>query len=34
MGEIEGIPDECPNCGAPKEEIYYWTEGLGTSRAL
>jgi hypothetical protein len=27
MGEIdEGIPEECPNCGAPKEEIMYWTE--------
>lgn len=27
MGEIEGgIPDECPNCGVPKEDIMYWTE--------
>ena len=27
MGEIDhGIPDECPNCSAPKEDIYYWTE--------
>ncbi|MBX0295714.1 DUF7130 family rubredoxin-like protein [Haloarcula nitratireducens] len=27
MGDIEeDIPDECPSCGAPKEEIYYWTE--------
>ena len=27
MGEIdEGIPDECPNCGASKEELMYWTE--------
>jgi rubrerythrin len=26
MGELEGIPEECPNCGAPKEEIYYWIE--------
>ncbi|RBI63174.1 hypothetical protein DMJ13_01080 [halophilic archaeon] len=27
MGEIEdGMPDECPNCGTPKEDIYYWTE--------
>jgi len=27
MGEIDdGFPDECPNCAAPKEEIYYWTE--------
>lgn len=26
MGEIENIPDECSSCGAPKEDIYYWTE--------
>lgn len=27
MGEIDdGIPDTCPNCGAPKEDIMYWTE--------
>ena len=27
MGNIdESIPEECPDCGAPKEEIYYWTE--------
>ena len=27
MGEIdEGIPDHCPNCGAEKENIMYWTE--------
>ncbi|WP_227375182.1 DUF7130 family rubredoxin-like protein [Haladaptatus halobius] len=27
MGELdEGLPDECPNCGVPKEELYYWTE--------
>ncbi|WP_277542632.1 DUF7130 family rubredoxin-like protein [Haloarcula laminariae] len=27
MGEIdEDIPETCPDCGAPKEEIYYWTE--------
>jgi rubrerythrin len=26
MGEIEDIPDQCPDCGAPKEDIYYWTE--------
>ena len=27
MDEIEGgLPDECPNCGAPKEDLYYWTE--------
>jgi rubrerythrin len=26
MGQIENIPDECPSCGAPKEDIYYWQE--------
>jgi hypothetical protein len=27
MGELdEGIPDECPNCGARREELMYWTE--------
>lgn len=27
MGRIDGgLPDECPNCAAPKEELMYWTE--------
>jgi len=26
MGKIEDIPEECPSCGAGKEEIYYWQE--------
>lgn len=26
MGDVEDIPDTCPNCGAPKEALYYWTE--------
>ena len=27
MGDIgKDIPDECPNCGAPKEDLMYWTE--------
>jgi Zn finger protein HypA/HybF involved in hydrogenase expression len=26
MGEVEDIPEECPSCGAPKEDIYYWQE--------
>jgi hypothetical protein len=27
MGTLKGgIPDICPNCDAPKEELYYWTE--------
>jgi hypothetical protein len=26
MGDIHEMPDECPNCGAEKEKLYYWTE--------
>ena len=27
MGKIESdLPDECPSCGATKEELYYWAE--------
>lgn len=26
LGDIADIPDRCPNCGAPKEAIYYWIE--------
>ena len=27
MGELdEGIPETCPNCGAPEEDIYAWLE--------
>lgn len=27
MGELDdGMPDRCPNCDAPKEELYRWTE--------
>lgn len=26
MGQLAGIPEECPNCGAPREDIYYWQE--------
>jgi rubrerythrin len=26
VGQIETIPEECPSCGAPKEDIYYWQE--------
>jgi rubrerythrin len=28
MGRIEGadLPSSCPDCGAPKEELYYWAE--------
>ncbi len=27
MGRLDSdIPDNCPNCGTSKEDIYYWTE--------
>jgi hypothetical protein len=26
MGDIKELPKECPSCGAPKEDIYYWQE--------
>jgi len=27
MGEIdEGIPETCPSCGGPREDLMYWTE--------
>jgi len=27
MGGIkDGLPDSCPDCGAPKEALFYWTE--------
>jgi rubrerythrin len=26
VGRIAEIPDGCPSCGAPREDIYYWTE--------
>ncbi|WP_410766065.1 rubredoxin-like domain-containing protein [Haloferax sp. DFSO60] len=26
MGDIEAMPDSCPNCGVEKEQLYYWTE--------
>lgn len=26
MGDLEAFPDACPNCGAPREQLYYWTE--------
>lgn len=22
MGKLDGMPEECPNCGAPKEDLY------------
>ncbi|MDG5820505.1 hypothetical protein [Natronococcus sp. A-GB7] len=27
MGRFSGnLPDVCPECGSPKEELYYWEE--------
>lgn len=27
MGDLsDGVPEQCPNCDAPKENLYYWTE--------
>lgn len=26
MGDIKAIPDQCPNCEAERESLYYWTE--------
>ncbi|PSQ57696.1 hypothetical protein BRD22_01125 [Halobacteriales archaeon SW_8_68_21] len=27
MGEISGeLPANCPNCDAPREDLYYWAE--------
>lgn len=27
MGKIEAsLPERCPDCGAPREELYYWAE--------
>ncbi|WP_129112962.1 DUF7130 family rubredoxin-like protein [Halegenticoccus tardaugens] len=25
-GDLEAFPSECPNCGAGREDLYYWTE--------
>ncbi|MDZ7687181.1 MAG: hypothetical protein U5J64_00405 [Halobacteriales archaeon] len=26
IGEVEDMPDGCPSCGAPKTDLYYWSE--------
>jgi len=28
LGRLEGadLPEACPGCGAPKEELYYWQQ--------
>ena len=35
MGEIDdGLPDTCPDCGSPREDLYYWTEDWLAARAV
>jgi rubrerythrin len=28
LGKLEGmdLPETCPSCGSPKEELYYWQQ--------
>jgi hypothetical protein len=26
MGDIEALPDSCPDCDAPREDIYYYID--------
>lgn len=26
IGAIEEMPETCPNCGAPEEDLYYWQQ--------
>jgi hypothetical protein len=26
VGELGDLPEECPDCAAPREDLYYWTE--------
>jgi rubredoxin len=26
LGDIDDLPEECPNCGVDKTAFYYWTE--------
>ncbi|WP_435196890.1 DUF7130 family rubredoxin-like protein [Natronomonas sp. EA1] len=26
IGKLNELPEECPDCGAGKEELYYWQE--------
>jgi len=26
VGDLDTLPETCPNCGAEKENLYYWTE--------
>jgi len=26
MGDVAAVPETCPSCDAPRENLYYWTE--------
>lgn len=26
VGDLESLPEACPECGAPREHLYYWIE--------
>ena len=26
VGDLDTYPESCPDCGAPREDLYYWTE--------
>ena len=26
VGDLDEMPDECPDCAAPREDLYYWIE--------
>jgi len=26
LGNLDELPDACPDCDAPREDLYYWTE--------
>lgn len=26
VGDVDDVPAACPSCGAPREDLYYWTE--------
>lgn len=26
VGDVDDVPDACPDCGAPREHLYHWIE--------
>lgn len=26
IGKIDEMPEQCPSCGAPEEDLYYWQQ--------